>query len=124
MINHFQNLLFLDLKYCISLDYLSYMSTGFQLYPSWITPPSSLSFLAPNLLTCLVNISFGRLGDLVNALEKVSGSSISCSCANSSSADKAVKAGGEAGRGRIGRIVLVQNTPDCTRGGSHSALSI
>lgn len=41
-------------------------------YPSWITPPSFLSFPAPNLLTWLVNISFGRLGDLVNALEKVS----------------------------------------------------
>lgn len=83
----------------------------FQPYPSWITPPSFLSFLAPNLLTWLVNISFGRLGDLVKALEKVSGSSISCSCANSSSADKAVKGGGEAGRERIDRIVLVQNYP-------------
>lgn len=45
-------------------------------------PSSSLSFLAPNLLTYLVNISFCRFENLLNVLGKVSGSSISSSCAN------------------------------------------
>lgn len=58
-------------------------------------PSSSLSFLAPNLLTYLVNISFCRFENLLNVLGKVSGSSISSSCANSSSSDKAVNGEGE-----------------------------
>lgn len=74
-----------------------------------ITLSSSLSFLAPNLAACLVNISFCRFGYLVNVLEKVTGSSISCSCANSSWADKAVTVRGRSRPQRTGRMALIQN---------------
>lgn len=73
------------------------------------TLSSSLSFLAPNLLACLVNISFCRFWYLVNVLEKVTGSSISCSCANSTSADKAVNGWGRSRQQRTGRMALIQN---------------